>query len=109
MADKTIEMPKWFDEKKHLHTGRGVYERETGWGLAEDGLPISVMERARRLAAAGKKNDPLGHASEELIAAETLALKRAEALAAEERAAAEQAANPPAAEAQAAIPARKDK
>ncbi|WP_310476666.1 hypothetical protein [Sandarakinorhabdus sp.] len=115
MAEQTIETPtgkgsdlpanpSWFDMERHVHTGRGVYERETGLGLAEDGLPISAMERARRLAAAGKKSDPLGHAGEGLIAAEALALKQEEGRAAEDA-----AAKSPAVETPAANPARKEK
>lgn len=66
--------PEWFDPDRHIHNGRGVYERETGLALAADGLPMAGMIRAQRLAAAGTSEDPLGIVSAELIAAERAAL-----------------------------------
>lgn len=67
--------PAWFDQERHVHNGRGVYERGTGLALADDGLPVAGIIRAQRLAAAGKKSDPLGLVSDDLIASEARAHK----------------------------------
>lgn len=70
MAEQSTEMPAWFDQERHVHNGRGVYERRTGLALAEDGLPVAGIIRAQRLAAAAQVTDPLGLVSDDLIASE---------------------------------------
>ena len=79
------EMPAWFDADQHIRTDNGIYERATGFFLAEDGLPHAGMARCRRLAAAGATEDPLGMVDAASIAA-TAAHIRAEAIKAAEAA-----------------------
>lgn len=83
MAEQSTEMPAWYDQERHVHNGRGVYERGTGLALAEDGLPVAGIIRAQRLAAAEKTTDPLGLVSDDLIASEGRAQKLAADLAAD--------------------------
>lgn len=54
------EMPAWFDAEVHIHTYNGIYERDTGLFLADDGLPHAGMARCTRLVEAGVAEDPLG-------------------------------------------------
>ncbi|HPU15386.1 MAG TPA: hypothetical protein PK808_04820 [Polymorphobacter sp.] len=71
-------MPEWFHAELHIRTDNGVYERATGFFLADDGLPHAGMARCRRLAAAGVDEDPLGMVDAVSIAT-TAALLRDEA------------------------------
>ena len=54
------EMPEWFNAELHIRTDNGIYERDTGLFLAEDGLPHAGMARCTRLVEAGIAEDPLG-------------------------------------------------